>query len=253
MEARRQPRQNVLDVERHLQFLQDLMDERQVGAEGDNLDAGDGDNLEVVVNVNPFEAGDRLDAGDNLDAEYGDAIVEEEYGAIVEEFHQEEEDGASVEDFPQQDQEDAMVEFHEEEEEDVVMESADEVSDGEGDDPNNHLNLLDRLSKAWVHQEIHHRVSKEGSNALWKLSNDMFHEMYVAKGDQGRKIPQMPHLRRKTYKTLLPPIKLKFGYQCKEDGVITVVDDVEQAPVSRFPPSTHRRLFEIAYVEVTTL
>lgn len=59
----------------------------------------------------------------------------------------------------------------------------------------------------------------------------------------------MPHLRRKLYAAELPPVHLQIAYESKEDGEITVVD-AESTPISRFPPSTHRRIYDIAYVKV---
>ena len=127
-----------------------------------------------------------------------------------------------------------------------------EIEDNEDpEDPQvDHLSMLRNLSEDWVLQEVNHRISKEASNSLWRLANDSFHQMYLAKANQGRKIPQLPHLRRKVYDDNLPPIKMAIAYQSKEDGEITVVE-VESNPVSKFPPSRYRKLYEIASVKVS--
>ena len=101
--------------------------------------------------------------------------------------------------------------------------------------------------------EIDHRVSKEASNEFWRLSNSMFHRMYLARGDRGRKIPQISHLREKLYKDYVPPVNMDVGFKSKESGEVTVLKDVTSIPVSRFPTSQYQRLYEIASVEVSSL
>ena len=113
------------------------------------------------------------------------------------------------------------------------------------------MDILENLSRQWILTEINHKVSKTASNQFWSISNDMFHALYVAKGDVGRKIPKFQQIRNKLTVENLPPIKMEIGYMSKIDGQITIVEDVSSTPVSAFPPSTHRRLFEIASVEVS--
>lgn len=79
----------------------------------------------------------------------------------------------------------------------------------------------------------------------------MFHPMYDLKGEGGRKIPQISHLRDKMYETKVPPVKMEIGFQNKASGEVTVLEDVHSSPVSRFPPSTYKCLYEIAYVDVS--
>ena len=98
--------------------------------------------------------------------------------------------------------------------------------------------------------EVNHRVSHEASDLLWRLANEAFHDLYVAKGDSGRKIPQFPHLRNKLYE-VTPKVRMEIGYQHKEDGNISIVKDVTKIPVSRHPPCTYKRLYEIASVDVS--
>ena len=79
----------------------------------------------------------------------------------------------------------------------------------------------------------------------------MFHQMYVAKGNRGRKIPQLSHLRQKMYDDRIPPVKMDVGFQEKGSGDITVLKGVSHIPVSRFPTNQYRRLYEIGYVDVS--
>ena len=99
--------------------------------------------------------------------------------------------------------------------------------------------------------EIGHRVSKEASNEFWRLSNDMFHRMYMAKGNDGRKIPQFPQIRDTLYKDKTPPVYMEIGYQSKENADISIVKDATTTPVSQFPPSEYTKLYEIASVDVS--
>lgn len=78
----------------------------------------------------------------------------------------------------------------------------------------------------------------------------MFHQMYVAKGNLGKKIPQFDHIRQNLYDNNTPKVHMEIGYQSKEDGELTILDNVETIPVSRFPPSHYKRLYEIASVDV---
>ena len=136
----------------------------------------------------------------------------------------------------------------------------DHVPDGDPpddfDDPvdvenEDYRDILSDLSEEWLLTEVSHHVSKEASNSMWKIANDLFHRMYTAKANEGRKIPQFCHLRRKLYEDKVPKIKMEFAYQSKDDGSVTVVEDVSTTPLARFPPSTHRKLYEIASVDVS--
>ena len=133
----------------------------------------------------------------------------------------------------------------------------DDQDDFESDPEDNGTNqdycaILNSLCHDWVLCEISHRVSKTASNKLWDIANKYFFELYSVKTNQGisKKIPKMQQLRNKAYQQFVPPVKMDIGYQCKDTGEIKVVKDVETTPVSKYPPSTHRRIFEIAYVEV---
>ena len=106
------------------------------------------------------------------------------------------------------------------------------------------------MSEKWIETEIDHRVSKTASDIFWKLANDMFHPLYVAKGDRGRKIPQMAQIRNKLNKKKIPRVGMDVGFKSKETGDITVIEDVTVIPTTRFPPNQYHRLFEIASVPV---
>ena len=117
----------------------------------------------------------------------------------------------------------------------------------------NYRDLLADLSQKWLENEIHHKVSKEASNYFWRIANERFHELYVAKGNRSRKIPQFSHLREQLYHKKVPRVNMEIGYKAKEDGEVTVVKDATSTPVSKFPPCTYRRLYEIASVDVSML
>ena len=99
--------------------------------------------------------------------------------------------------------------------------------------------------------EINHKVSKEASSIFWRIANNTFHRMYVSKGDRGRKIPQFQALREKIYKEEIPTVKMEVAFKSKDDGEVTILEDVSSIPVSMFPPSGYRRLYEIASVDVS--
>ena len=125
--------------------------------------------------------------------------------------------------------------------------SGDEEDDPEMED---YKEILQKLAQQWMYLEITHCISKVGSNELWRLANDCFHQLYLVKGNRGKRIPQMAHLRRRLYEDKVPPVRLQFVYESKEDGTLCVVDNAESTPISRFPPSTHRKWCEIASVKV---
>lgn len=116
---------------------------------------------------------------------------------------------------------------------------------------NNYRDILKELAKEWIYNESHHKVSKRATDEFWRIANKYFHELYMAKGDFGRKIPQFPHLRNQLYDDEVPTVSLEIGYQSKEDGQVTIVEDVTSDPVSRFPTSQYRRIYEIASVKVS--
>ena len=146
-------------------------------------------------------------------------------------------------------------EQEEEEEEDDDDDDPDDpdFDVGGGDGRPSYRDMLDKLSEDWLTAEIDHRMSKKGSEILWKLANEHFYEIYRVKKEQGikRKIPQFQQIRRQLTKKNTPKVKLEIAYKCKDTGEITIMENLESTPVSRFPPSTHERLYEIASVDVS--
>lgn len=107
------------------------------------------------------------------------------------------------------------------------------------------------MTEQWVGIETNHRISKEASNSFWQLANKMFPKLYATRGDEGRKIPQIPHLRKRLYDEKVPPVKLEVGFECKESRETIIVKDATCIPVSKFPPNQYRRQYEIASVDVS--
>ena len=129
--------------------------------------------------------------------------------------------------------------------------SDEENVEEEGDATENYRDILADLSKLWIDNEVSHKVSKTASDLFWRISNEYFHRLYVARGNRGRKIPQFGTIRNKLYQDKVPKIKMEIGYMSKDTGEVTVVKDVSSTPVSDFPGSSHRRLYEIASVDVS--
>lgn len=128
--------------------------------------------------------------------------------------------------------------------------SEDEIYDDE-EESQDYRDILSKLSSDWILVEIEHHVSKRATEEFWRIANTHFHNLYKVKGEEGRKIPQFSTLRDKLYRDFVPPVKMDIGYECKATGKLTVVKDVEVAPVSRYPPSKFRKIFEIASVDVS--
>ena len=98
--------------------------------------------------------------------------------------------------------------------------------------------------------ETNHKVSKVASEAFWRISNEYFHKLYVAKGDNPKKVCQFQNLRNKLYQST-PRVNMDIGYKSKVTGETTVLHDVDVIPASRFPPDSYKRLYEIASVKVS--
>lgn len=113
----------------------------------------------------------------------------------------------------------------------------------------NYKEILESLLEKWIINEIDHRVSKTASENFWRIASS-FHDLHVAKGASRRKIPQLGHLRKKMYKDRVPDVHMEVGFQSKDTGEVTVLDDVAVIPTSRFPTNQFRRLYEIASVDV---
>ena len=101
--------------------------------------------------------------------------------------------------------------------------------------------------------ELQHCVSKEASNEFWKLATKFMPRLYELKQLQQihRAPQQFPHIRRQLNRTHVPKISLDYGFKNKQTGEIIEVKNLEVDPVSRFPSSTHIKLYEIASIKVS--
>lgn len=138
------------------------------------------------------------------------------------------------------------------------MEFSDLYSDSESDDQEmqnmnpTYKTLLQQFTEQWLLNEVHHRVSKEASNALFELSKKWLPDLLVAKTTEGKtgKIPQFVHMRRQIYKKRLPPIDIEVSYRHRSTGEVHVLQNLEKAPTGQFPPNEYQKLYEIASVKV---
>ena len=133
-------------------------------------------------------------------------------------------------------------EFHTMQEDEVQ-----DLTDLETDHENNG-ETIDELAKQWLLIELQHNISKTASNLLWTLALKMVPMLPQTK----KKPPGFPHLRRKLYQNNLPPIKLSFGFEHKATGQLHYVQQ-ETTPLSKYPSSQYRKLYEIATIQVKTL
>lgn len=109
--------------------------------------------------------------------------------------------------------------------------------------------MLSKLSKDWLEIELSHNVSKVAANAFWNLSRNSFHQMFRVKELQNvtRKTPSFEHIRRKLHGNIVPPIHMEFGFQNKQTGELTVVEDTK---TPRFNPHEFVKLWEVSTVKV---
>ena len=113
---------------------------------------------------------------------------------------------------------------------------------------------MKHFSKEWHKVELTHHVSKAATDAFWKLGKEWFHNLLETKSIQGvrRKTPDFVHLRRGLLNDYVPPVHLEIGYQHKQTGEITVIEDTLVTPRNRFPCHEYDKVWEIANVEVIT-
>ena len=97
---------------------------------------------------------------------------------------------------------------------------------------------LKEISRQWVENEIDHRVSKTASNHFWRIANEHFHELYLLKQNQNikSKVPQICHIRRKMNDEHVPKISMEVAYQNKQTGEITILKNIMNTPVGKYPP-----------------
>lgn len=100
--------------------------------------------------------------------------------------------------------------------------------------------------------EIHHRVSQEGSNAFFELAKRSFHSLMTAKDNEkiATNVPTYNHIRRKLYEKKVPKISFEVCYQNKSTGEVTILKDVETIPTKEFPRTLYEKQYEIASVKV---
>ena len=108
------------------------------------------------------------------------------------------------------------------------------------------------LTKEWMKVELNHNISKVASETLWTLAKTWFPRLFRAKEMQDirRKTTSFVHIRRQMNIQFVPRITMKFAFENKETGVMTIVNDSEVTPKSRFPPNLFQKVWEIASIEV---
>ena len=113
--------------------------------------------------------------------------------------------------------------------------------------------MLHQLSKDWLLLELHHKISRTGSNAFWNLSKDSFPKLIEAKKREAneKKIPQSRTLRDKLYRNYVPPISLEIAYECKATGDVIIMEDLKTIPTNVYPPTEFTKLYEKASVKVS--
>lgn len=113
--------------------------------------------------------------------------------------------------------------------------------------------IFKKLSEDWVILEGKHRVSKRASNEFWSLASSSFNKLYEAKEIAGikQKIPGVRSVRQQIYRDNVPKIVMEVCYEVKATGDMIILNDLENIPVKKFPPSTYRKLYETAKVSVS--
>lgn len=101
--------------------------------------------------------------------------------------------------------------------------------------------------------ELRHHVSKTASNEFWSTAVKLLPKLTEAKriAESRKKIPKFRSIRDKIYKENVPEISLEVAYEHKETGDIIILQDLEKTPVSKFPPSTYKKLYETVRVKVS--
>ena len=127
----------------------------------------------------------------------------------------------------------------------------DDDDDMDMDEIPEYFHLLQTLSQKWLDVELTHNVSKSASNAFWNLAKTHFHSLFIQKQVQGisKKTPMFTHLRNKLYDSHCLPVNMEFGYVHKRSGQLSFVTS-EKTPLSRFPTSTYKKVFEVASLKV---
>ena len=158
----------------------------------------------------------------------------------------------------------AETEEEEEEEEDQQHEPMDidnpapdpdpdsSPSESEGEAEENFFTVLEDMSKKWMCSQLTHRVSATASNTLWDVAMDMIPKLITLKNWDNitRKTPKFTQQRRKLYRDLCPPVKMRFGFLYKNTGAIETVD-CDSTPSNTFQRNPdYVKIYEEAHVQV---
>lgn len=156
------------------------------------------------------------------------------------------------------DDDDEEHDAQEEEERQVEGQQQDEEEDGEEAEEErgeSFKTVHEHLVRDWLLTEIEHHVSKAASSSFWKVADKYFHSLYGAKEREGisRKVPQFMQERKKIHDKNVPKISMEVAYQHKHTGEISVVENVQSIPASRYPPNLYTKIYEVASVEVNIM
>lgn len=65
-------------------------------------------------------------------------------------------------------------------------------------------------------------------------------------------IPKFVSIRRRMFDTMVPPVELEIVYEHKESNELVKVK-TDHTPVSKYPSTEYRKLYEVATVKVNTI
>ena len=178
-------------------------------------------------------------------------ITSEDEAQMVLQIHQDNElvDQVVLHENPHNDNElDELDELGEQQQEEEQ-----EEDEGEGVNDVRYSDMMQKLSENWLLIELTHRVSKTATNSFWQLAKSHFHEMFKMKEEENvkRKVPLFSQMRRVLHQKHVPEISLEIGYQHRETGEITIVQDTRHTPTSTYPPHLYQKLYEQATVKVS--
>ena len=225
------------------------------------IDEEERDEAQAIVEIEEKEQDEHeADAVVEIEEGYEHELQENEADAVVEieegyEHELEENEADAVVEIEEDEEEEEEEEAEEEEEEVVEQEEEEEEEEEERQDDDNAFpsfkTVHAELVKNWLQTEIDHHISLAASNALWKVSDKFFHNMYEAKQREGisKKIPQFLQERKRAYEKHVPKINMEIAYLHKITGQISVVES-DTTPTSQYPPNLYTKIYEVASVEV---
>ena len=146
------------------------------------------------------------------------------------------------------------VHAHNDDHGDDGVDDDDEEEDnlGDVDDEATFPAILDTLRKQWMFTEIHHRVSKAASNKFWEIASKYFAALHEVNYERKR-IAQFQQQRKVLQRLHVPQISLDVAYENKDTKEVVEIHDVTSIPVSRFPPTTYNKLYEIGSIQVNNI